>query len=112
MRPWSGQTSSRAASNRGDFYIELQNQGIRTDGGLTQTELNHQLTEVAHRAGLKTIATNDFHYLLQEDAKAQDIMLCIGTGLGGQRYESYEVRERSVYMKTEEEIARGASRFP
>ena len=28
----------------GDFYIELQNQGIRTDAGFTQTELNHELT--------------------------------------------------------------------
>ena len=64
----------------GDFYIELQNQGIVTDAGLTQVELNHQLTKVAQAAGLKTIATNDFHYLRQEDARAQDIMLCIGTG--------------------------------
>ncbi|MEG0376553.1 MAG: PHP domain-containing protein, partial [Raoultibacter sp.] len=59
----------------GDFYIELQNQGIVTDAGLTQTELNHQLTKVAQTAGLKTIATNDFHYLTREDARAQDIML-------------------------------------
>ena len=33
----------------GDFYIELQNQGIRTDAGFTQTELNHMLTDVAKR---------------------------------------------------------------
>ena len=66
--------------DEGDFYIELQNQGIRTDAGFTQTELNHELTRVAKAAGLKTIATNDFHYLLKEDAEAQDIMLCIGTG--------------------------------
>ena len=63
--------------DEGDFYIELQNQGLRTDGGMTQTELNRQLTKVAQLAGLKTIATNDFHYLKKEDAKAQDIMLCI-----------------------------------
>ena len=64
----------------GDFYIELQNQGIRTDAGFTQTELNHMLTDVAKAAGLKTIATNDFHYLTREDARAQDYMLPIGTG--------------------------------
>ena len=30
------------------------------------------LTDVAKAAGLKTIATNDFHYLTREDARAQD----------------------------------------
>ena len=44
----------------GDFYIELQNQGIKTDAGYTQTELNHKLTEVAQAAALKNIASNDF----------------------------------------------------
>ena len=96
----------------GDFYIELQNQGIRTDGGLTQTELNHQLTEVAHRAGLKTIATNDFHYLLQEDAKAQDIMLCIGTGSAVNDTNRMKFENDQFYMKTEEEMREALRDFP
>ena len=51
----------------GDFYIELQNQGpeVVTDGGMNQTELNRLLVKVAQECGFKTIATNDFHYLLQ-----------------------------------------------
>lgn len=63
----------------GDFYIELQDQGITTNNGMSQREMNMKLTELANQLGLKTIATNDFHYLTQEDAQAQDIMLCIGT---------------------------------
>ena len=96
----------------GDFYIELQNQGIMTDGGLTQTELNHQLTEVAKRAGLKTIATNDFHYLTKEDARAQDIMLCIGTGSAMNDANRMRFENDQFYMKTEEEMREALKDFP
>ena len=98
--------------DEGDFYIELQNQGIRTDGGLTQTELNHQLTEVAHAAGLKTIATNDFHYLTREDARAQDIMLCIGTGSAVNDTNRMRFENDQFYMKTEEEMREALRDFP
>lgn len=96
----------------GDFYIELQDQGLTTDGGLTQNELNRQLTEVAKAAGLKTIATNDFHYLLREDARAQDIMLCIGTAssLGDEKRMRFE--NDQFYMKTEEEMRTAMRDFP
>ncbi len=96
----------------GDFYIELQNQGIRTDGGLTQTELNHQLTDVAKAVGLETIATNDFHYLLQEDARAQDIMLCIGTGSAMNDANRMRFANDQFYMKTEEEMREALKDFP
>ncbi len=98
--------------DEGDFYIELQNQGIRTDGGLTQTELNHQLAEVARAAGLKTIATNDFHYLTREDARAQDIMLCIGTGSAVNDANRMRFENDQFYMKTEEEMREALRDFP
>ena len=98
--------------DEGDFYIELQNQGIRTDGGLTQTELNHQLTEVARAADLKTIATNDFHYLTREDARAQDIMLCIGTGSAVNDTNRMRFENDQFYMKTEEEMREALRDFP
>ena len=98
--------------DEGDFYIELQNQGIRTDAGFTQTELNHELTRVAKAAGLKTIATNDFHYLLKEDAEAQDIMLCIGTGSTVNQTNRMKFENDQFYMKTEEEMREAMAEFP
>ncbi|WP_172136399.1 DNA polymerase III subunit alpha [Adlercreutzia sp. ZJ473] len=98
--------------DEGDFYIELQNQGIRTDAGFTQTELNHLLTDVARAAGLKTIATNDFHYLLQEDARAQDIMLCIGTGSLVNETKRMKFANDQFYMKTEAEMREALRDFP
>ena len=96
----------------GDFYIELQNQGLLTDAGMTQTELNHQLTAVAKAAGLKTIATNDFHYLTKEDARAQDILMCVGMGSTLNDTNRMRFENDQFYMKTEEEMREALRDFP
>ncbi len=88
----------------GDFYIELQDQGITTNSGMTQRELNQKLTEIARQLGLQTIATNDFHYLTQGDAQSQDIMLCIGTNSTITQEKRFKFPNDQFYMKTEEEM--------
>ncbi|MBN1866225.1 DNA polymerase III subunit alpha [Candidatus Sumerlaeota bacterium] len=57
------------------FYIELMDHGLPD-----QKRVNPQLIEIAKKTGLPLVATNDVHYLNREDAKAQDILLAIGTG--------------------------------
>ncbi len=96
----------------GDFYIELQDQGITTNGGMTQHDMNVELTKIANELGLKTIATNDFHYLTQEDARAQDIMLCIGTGSNMDDENRMRFANDQFYMKTEEEMRQALRDFP
>ncbi len=96
----------------GDFYIELQDQGITTNGGMTQLEMNRKLTEIANQLGLQTIATNDFHYLTQEDAVAQDIMLCIGTNSTVTQEKRFKFPNDQFYMKTEEEMRAALKEFP
>ena len=96
----------------GDFYIELQNQGIKTDSGTSQVELNRKLVQVAQAAGLKCIATNDFHYLTHEDARQQDIMLCIGTGSNFADENRLRFANDQFYMKTEEEMREAIAEFP
>lgn len=96
----------------GDFYIELQNHGITTDGGLTDLEMDRQLAKVAKAAGLKCIATNDFHYLRKEDARAQDIMLCIGTNSQLSDPQRMKFSTQEFYMKTEEEMREALSEWP
>ncbi len=96
----------------GDFYIELQDQGITTNGGLTQHQMNTELARVAAEVGLKTVATNDFHYLRQEDAQAQDIMLCIGTGSTLDDENRMRFSNDQFYMKSEEEMRAVMRDFP
>ena len=101
-----------ACFDEGDFYIELQDQGIVTDGGLTQHDLNVQLTRVAKECGFKTIATNDFHYLNKEDARSHDIVLCIGTGSKVNDANRMRFENDEFYMKSEEEMREALKDFP
>ncbi len=101
-----------ACFDDGDFYIELQNQSIMTDGGLTQTQLNHELNRVAQAIGAKTIATNDFHYLVREDAQAHDVLLCIGTGSKVNEEKRMRFPNDEFYMKTEDEMREAFRDFP
>ena len=70
------------------------------------------LTDVAKAAGLKTSATNDFHYLTREDARAQDCMLCIGTGAAFNDANRMRFENDQFYMKTEEEMREALKDFP
>lgn len=96
----------------GDFYIELQDQGVTTNAGMSQLDMNRRLTELANQLGLKTIATNDFHYLTQEDARAQDVMLCIGTNSVITEDKRFKFPNDQFYMKTEEEMREALKEFP
>ena len=90
----------------GDFYIEVQNHGGRTrDGaGITELELDARLADIARRGGWKLVATNDFHYLNKEDARTQDIMMCIGLGKTLNDPNRMRFASDEFYFKTEEEM--------
>ncbi len=44
-----------------------------------QEELNQKMIEISKRDGIPLVATNDNHYINNDDAEAQEILLCIGT---------------------------------
>jgi len=58
-----------------DYYIELQRHGMAE-----QDKVNHVLMGFAQKYGVKMLATNDSHYVDQDDFNAHDILLCINTG--------------------------------
>ena len=99
---------------REDFYIELQNQGpeIVTDNGISQPRLNDVLTRLANEMGLKTVGTNDLHYLKREDAYTQDLMLCIGMGKHLADKDRMKFSNDQFYMKSPEEMAEALREHP
>ena len=58
-----------------DYYIELQRHDIPD-----QNKVNEILLKWAVRYNVKIIASNDSHYVDQQDYNAHDILLCINTG--------------------------------
>jgi DNA polymerase III subunit alpha len=58
-----------------DFYVELQRHGMAE-----QDKVNEVLIKFARKYNVKIIASNDSHYVEQDDFNAHDILLCINTG--------------------------------
>lgn len=84
-----------------DFFIEVQEHGIEEG-----KELNRKLVELARETGLPLVATNDVHYVRQEDAPFQDILLCIGTNSSvlDEKRLRMAGESDSYYLKSEEEM--------
>ncbi|MCC5943408.1 MAG: DNA polymerase III subunit alpha [Bernardetiaceae bacterium] len=97
-----------------DFYIELQRHGLKNlDGlGISQEDINQQLLKFAKKYNLKVIATNDSHYVEEDDWDAHDILLCINTGekqstpKGHGKGKRFAFENSEFYFKTQTEMNR------
>lgn len=92
-----------------DFYLELQRHytGDPEKDAKTyqhQVFVNKHIIEIAQKHDIKYIATNDVHYINQEDAEAHDILICLSTGkdLDDPNRMRYSGQE---FLKTPEEMA-------
>ena len=88
-----------AIFGEGNFYLELQDHGIPE-----QTPVNQGILRMARETGLPLVVTNDAHYLRKEDAKMQDIMLCIQTGKTVDDADRMKFQTEEFYLKSEEEM--------
>ncbi len=67
-----------------DYYIEIQRHETQKPGADVevyerQKQVNPILIELAHKYGIKIIATNDAHFVNEEDAEAHDRLICLST---------------------------------
>lgn len=82
-----------------DYYIELQNHGLSE-----QLVVLPRLDELASEMGIKTVATNDVHYVNKDDAEAQDALLCIQTGRFVDETNRMRMMADEFYLKSEDEM--------
>jgi DNA polymerase III subunit alpha len=90
-----------------NVYVELQDAGLPE-----QRELLPKLAELAAKAGLKTVATNDVHYLRHEDAYAHDALLCIQTQSNIADENRMRYGSDEFYLKSSEEMAERFKDYP
>ncbi|MBE6977849.1 MAG: DNA polymerase III subunit alpha [Ruminococcaceae bacterium] len=81
------------------FYLELQDHGIDE-----QRPVNQGVMRIARETGLPLVVTNDAHYLRREDAKMQDVLLCIQTGKTVDDQNRMKFQTEEFYLKSEEEL--------
>ncbi|MGH9898174.1 MAG: DNA polymerase III subunit alpha, partial [Pyrinomonadaceae bacterium] len=60
---------------KGNYFLEIQDHGLEI-----QQRIRKSLVALSKSSGIPLVATNDCHYLDPDDARAHDILLCIGTG--------------------------------
>lgn len=90
-----------------DFYIELQNHGLSE-----QIRILPDLAKIAKELGIKTVATNDIHYVERDDAKYQDVLLCVQTGRYVDDQDRMRMHADEFYMKSGDEMARLFGEYP
>ena len=81
------------------FYLELQDHGIPE-----QTPVNQGIMRLARETGLPLVVTNDAHYLRREDAKMQDVLLCVQMGKTVDDPNRMRFQTEEFYLKSEEEL--------
>ena len=81
------------------FYLELQDHGIEE-----QRPVNQGIMRIARETGLPLVVTNDAHYLRREDAKMQDVLLCVQTGKTVDDPNRMKFQTEEFYLKSEEEL--------
>src|SRR6184192_2575201 len=64
-----------AIMGKGNYFLEIQEHGLEP-----QARIRKPLVELSKRTGIPLVATNDAHYLMPDDARAHDVLLCIGSG--------------------------------
>ncbi len=83
----------------GNVYLEMQETGIDE-----LADINGRMAEVAARTGLKLVATNDVHYLREEDAVSHDVLLCIQTGSRLSDENRMRFSSQEFFLKSEGEM--------
>ena len=90
-----------------DFYIEIQDHGIPE-----QKMTNPMLVQIAEEIGAEIVATNDVHYLHQEDWEMQDILLCIQTKKTLDDPKRMKFSTQEFYLKTGDQMAELFPQWP
>ena len=81
------------------YFLEIQ------DNGLEIQRLAMEGTiEVARRTGIPLVATSDVHYVEQQDAEAQDILLCVNTGKFRTDAKRMRMDTNEFYLRSPEEM--------
>ena len=91
----------RDAFGQDNFYLELQ----RHEGISEFKQINEGLIALSNEMGIPLVATNDVHYVLPKEAKAQEILLCIQTNTTINDPKHMTMGDESFYLKSTEEMA-------
>ena len=96
-----------------DFYLEINRHGLEEEN-----RLNEVLVDFARKHNIKLIASNEYFYLDQKDAKAHDVLICIkenekqSTPIGRGRGFRPGLPNENYYFKSQQEMKEAFGDIP
>ncbi|WP_277138410.1 DNA polymerase III subunit alpha [Anaerotruncus massiliensis (ex Togo et al. 2019)] len=91
----------------GNYYIEIQNHGIRL-----QEQILPDLLRLSKETGIGLVATNDAHYIERADARMQSVLICIQTNTTVDEPGDLEFETEEFYVKSRDEMAALFQNYP
>lgn len=90
-----------------NYFLEIQSHGLPEEAAVRPV-----LASLAKEYGLGLVATNDFHYTKKEDARSQEIKLCISTGKTLDDPYHFHFANDEFYCKSGDEMRAILGNFP
>ena len=85
----------------GRYYLEL----MHHEGVDNLDVVNRGLMRIAGETGIPVVATNDSHYVVQEQAPLQDVLTCIQTNSNVDDPKRLRMTDESYYLKSAAEMS-------
>src|SRR5438445_54703 len=82
-----------------NFFMEIQDQGLPEEH-----RIHADLFRLEKELGIPMVATNDSHYLCEDDAHAQDVLVCVQTGKSVNDTNRLKFHGKQFFVKTAYEM--------
>lgn len=90
-----------------NYYVELMDHGLDIE-----TRVTKELLELAKTIGARLVATNDLHYVREEDATSQEALLAINSGSTLDDPNRFKFDGTGYYVKSAAEMRRIFKELP
>src|SRR5438270_4935849 len=90
-----------------NFFLEIQDQGLPEEH-----RIHKNLFKMESDLGIPMVATNDSHYLSQDDAHAHDVLICVQTGKSIHDSNRLKVHGDQFFVKSPQQMKQVFSEVP
>jgi DNA polymerase-3 subunit alpha len=81
------------------FFLEIHDHGLEK-----QRKIIPDMLKISERTGIRTVASNDCHYMHKDDCRAHDLLLCIQTGKTVNELNRMKFYTDQFYFKSRQEM--------
>ncbi len=86
---------------RGNFFLEIQDHGLAPDKAVTEA-----MFRLEKDLDIPLIATNDSHYIEDQDSRAHEVLLCVQTAGSMNDPKRFKFDTQEFYIKSADEMHR------